>query len=233
MAYGKEEMACERFTETSKEFRKCSIKANVWGGIMGPCNNLINNLNYLIVAAFGGYFAIHGQILIGDIQSILQYSRQLSQPINAVANLYAQIMTAIAGAERIFNILDTPDEIDEGDNASALKVDAQNHLSVEAGVGLNLRKDVELSHKSRLSFKAGAMYYHEFAKPYYDLDASMNGMSGSYNITDYERVYDRDRAVLSGQIDFSYKPFTFYGKFKQFIEDDNPFEVNAGIKFNF
>ncbi len=125
------------------------------------------------------------------------------------------------------------DEIDEGDNASALKVDAQNHLSVEAGVGLNLRKDVELSHKSRLSFKAGAMYYHEFAKPYYDLDASMNGMSGSYNITDYERVYDRDRAVLSGQIDFSYKPFTFYGKFKQFIEDDNPFEVNAGIKFNF
>lgn len=114
MAYGKEEMACARFASTSEDFRKCSIKANVWGGIMGPCNNLINNLNYLIVAACGGYFAIRGQILIGDIQSILQYSRQLSQPINAVANLYAQIMTAIAGAERIFDILDTPDEIDEG-----------------------------------------------------------------------------------------------------------------------
>lgn len=117
MAYGKEPMACDRFAETSSEFRKCSIKANVWGGIMGPCNNLINNLNYLIVAACGGYFAIRGQIRIGDIQSILQYSRQLSQPINAVANLYAQIMTAIAGAERIFDILDTPDEIDEGKRA--------------------------------------------------------------------------------------------------------------------
>jgi len=114
MAYGKEEMACERFAATSEEFRKCSISANVWGGIMGPCNNLINNLNYLIVAAFGGYFTIRGIISVGDIQAILQYSRQFSQPINMIANQYAQIMTAIAGAERVFAILDTPDEIDEG-----------------------------------------------------------------------------------------------------------------------
>ncbi len=114
MAYGKEEMACTRFAGTSDEFRKCSIKANVWGGIMGPCNNLINNLNYLIVAAFGGYFTITGVISIGDIQAILQYSRQFSQPINMIANQYAQIMTAIAGAERVFSILDTPDEVNEG-----------------------------------------------------------------------------------------------------------------------
>jgi len=114
MAYGKEEMACERFAKTSEEFRKCAIKANVWGGIMGPCMNIINNLNYLIVAAFGGYFTIIGQISIGDIQAILQYSRQFSQPINMIANQYAQILTAIAGAERVFAILDTPDEVDEG-----------------------------------------------------------------------------------------------------------------------
>jgi len=114
MAYGKEEMACERFAETSEQFRKCSIRANVWGGIMGPCMNIINNLNYLIVAAFGGYFTITGVISIGDIQAILQYSRQFSQPINMIANQYAQILTAIAGAERVFTILDTPDEIDEG-----------------------------------------------------------------------------------------------------------------------
>lgn len=114
MAYGKEQMACDRFAATSAEFRKCSIRANVWGGIMGPCNNLINNLNYLIVAAFGGYFTIKGMISIGDIQAILQYSRQFSQPINMIANQYAQIMTAIAGAERVFTILDTPDEINAG-----------------------------------------------------------------------------------------------------------------------
>jgi len=114
MAYGKEKMACERFAKTSEEFRKCSIRANVWGGIMGPCMNIINNLNYLIVAAFGGYFTIKGQISVGDIQAILQYSRQFSQPINMIANQYAQILTAIAGAERVFSILDTPDEVDNG-----------------------------------------------------------------------------------------------------------------------
>ena len=114
MAYGKEEMACEKFAKTSEEFRKCGIRANVWGGIMGPCHNIINNLNYLIVAAFGGYFTIRGIISVGDIQAIIQYSRQFSQPINQIANQYAEILTAIAGAERVFAILDTPDETDTG-----------------------------------------------------------------------------------------------------------------------
>ena len=81
---------------------------------MGPAMNIINNLNYLIVAAFGAYFTVTGAISVGDVQAILQYSRQLSQPINQISNQYANILTAIAGAERVFNILDTPDEVDEG-----------------------------------------------------------------------------------------------------------------------
>lgn len=116
MAYGKEEDACKNFAEISENFRKCSIKANVWGGLMGPANNIINNLNYLIVAACGAFFTVKGVISVGDIQAILQYSRQLSQPINQIANQYATILTAIAGAERVFSILDTPNEVDEGKN---------------------------------------------------------------------------------------------------------------------
>ncbi len=114
MAYGKEKMAVDVFTEISDEFRRCSIKATVWGGIMGPAMNLINNLNFLLIAAFGGYFCITGYITVGDIQSIIQYSRQLSMPINQIANQYANILTAIAGAERVFSILDSPPESDEG-----------------------------------------------------------------------------------------------------------------------
>jgi len=114
MAYGKEKDACEEFSKLSEEFRKCSIKANVWGGLMGPANNIINNMNYLIVAACGAYLTVTGIISVGDIQAILQYSRQLSQPINQIANQYATILTAIAGAERVFTILETPDEINEG-----------------------------------------------------------------------------------------------------------------------
>lgn len=114
IAYGKEDDACREFAEISEQFRKCSIKANVWGGIMGPAMNIINNLNYLIVACFSVYFASTGVISIGNIQSILQYSRQLSQPINQISNQYASILTAVAGAERVFTILETPNELDEG-----------------------------------------------------------------------------------------------------------------------
>ncbi len=121
IAYGKEEDACREFAKISEEFRKCSIKANVWGGLMGPAMNIINNLNYLIVAAFGAYFTVVGALSVGDVQAILQYSRKLSQPINQISNQYSSILTAIAGAERVFAILDTPSEPDEG--KSTIKVD--------------------------------------------------------------------------------------------------------------
>jgi len=121
IAFGKEDDACREFADISEEFRKCSIQANVWGGIMGPAMNIINNLNYLIVACFSVYFASIGVISIGNIQSILQYSRQLSQPINQISNQYASILTAVAGAERVFTILETPNELDAGTND--IKVD--------------------------------------------------------------------------------------------------------------
>ncbi|MGN1347190.1 MAG: ABC transporter ATP-binding protein, partial [Eubacteriales bacterium] len=146
LAYGKEKDACENFAKVSEEFRKCSIRANVWGGLMGPANNIINNLNYLIVAASGAYFTIKGAISVGDIQAILQYSRQLSQPINQIANQYASILTAIAGAERVFTILDTPDEIDEG----------KSDIKVE-----NIRGDIEFNNIN-FSYNPGKQVLHNF-----------------------------------------------------------------------
>jgi len=131
IAYGKEDDACREFAEKSEEFRKCNIKANVWGGVMGPAMNIINNLNYLIVTSFSVYFTTIGLISIGDIQSILQYSRNLSHPINQISNQYASILTAIAGAERVFAIIETPDEIDEGRHD--MKVD-------------NIRGNIEFNH---------------------------------------------------------------------------------------
>ncbi len=119
VSYGKEDEQVERFGKISREFKKASIKARIWGGIMGPCMNLIGNLQYLLLAAFGGYFAINGAgfglvLEVGDIQKILGYSKRFTRPINMIANQYSQILTALAGAERIFEIMDSPDEIDEG-----------------------------------------------------------------------------------------------------------------------
>lgn len=116
VAYGKEQEAVENFAVISEEFRKNSISARVWGSIMGPIMNFIGNLQYVLVAATGGFLMIRnvGNMSIGKIQAMLQYSRKFTHPINMIANQYSTILTALAGAERIFEIMDSADEIDEG-----------------------------------------------------------------------------------------------------------------------
>ncbi|MBE6546659.1 MAG: ABC transporter ATP-binding protein [Ruminococcaceae bacterium] len=122
VAYGKEKQAVADFSEASAELKKCSISARVWGSIMGPCMNFLGNLQYVLIAAFGGYFVLNPvsfmrTLTIGNIQSMLQYSKKFTRPVNEIANQYATILTALAGAERIFEIMDSADEIDEGQKA--------------------------------------------------------------------------------------------------------------------
>lgn len=114
VAYGKEKKAVDEFSETSRQLKKSSISARVWGSIMGPCMNFLGNFQYVLIAAFGGYFVLNGSLTIGNIQSMLQYSKKFTRPVNEIANQYANILTALAGAERIFEIMDSADEVDEG-----------------------------------------------------------------------------------------------------------------------
>ena len=119
VAYGKEKKAIDEFSDTSKKLKKCSISARVWGSVMGPCMNFLGNMQYVLIAAFGGFFVLNPvsfmrPLTIGNIQSMLQYCKKFTRPINEIANQYANILTALAGAERIFEIMDSADEIDEG-----------------------------------------------------------------------------------------------------------------------
>ena len=88
---------------------------------MGPCMNFLGNLQYVLIAVTGGFFVLNPvgfvrNLTIGNIQSMLQYSKKFTRPINEIANQYSSILTALAGAERIFEIMDSADEIDEGTN---------------------------------------------------------------------------------------------------------------------
>ena len=126
VAYGKEQTAVDNFGKVSAEFKTVSVKARVWGSIMGPLMNILGNMQYLLIAAFGGYLLlnpINGMrpITVGNIQAMLQYSKKFTRPINEIANQYATILTALAGAERIFEIMDGVDEIDEGKSVIDMK----------------------------------------------------------------------------------------------------------------
>ena len=133
MAFGKEQKAVDTFSEVSGQFRDCAVKARVWGSIMGPIMNFLGNLQYVLIAATGGALILFGgtnTVSIGNIQSMLSYSKKFTHPINQIANQYASILTALAGAERIFEMLDSPDEVDAG-QAALTAADIKGDIAFE------------------------------------------------------------------------------------------------------
>ncbi len=125
-AYSKEKKAQDEFDEVSGNLKKVSIKANIFGGVMGPVMNCISNFGFLLICGFGGYlaatksglgnwwFSVGTFVTVGTIQMFIQYSKRFSRPINEIANLWAQFQTSIAAAERVFEIMDTPLEVNDG-----------------------------------------------------------------------------------------------------------------------
>ena len=113
-AYNLQEATIGEFNRTSDELTKTGILAEIISSSMGPVMNMLNNISFVIVAVFGGYFVIKGTITVGVISAFIIYSKQFSRPINELSQLYGQIQTAIAGAERIFEILDAESEDKSG-----------------------------------------------------------------------------------------------------------------------
>lgn len=116
-AYNLQDEAVEEFTAASDEFTHTSIIGDIISNCMGPMMNMINNLSFVIVAAFGAWFVLQGRISVGVISAFIVYSKQFSRPVNELAQLYGQIQTAVAGAERIFSIMDTQSEDKSGDRS--------------------------------------------------------------------------------------------------------------------
>lgn len=115
VAYNRQSAACEEFNKTSDELTRVGIMAEILGGSMGPLMNVINNIGFVIIAAFGGYFAIKGVVSIGTISAFIVYAKQFGRPIDEIAQIYGQIQTAVAGAERVFAVMDYEKEDKTGD----------------------------------------------------------------------------------------------------------------------
>ncbi|MNO44695.1 putative ABC transporter ATP-binding protein [compost metagenome] len=121
--YNREEAEVKRFRTISGELNKVSIKAQIVSGLVGPVMNMINNLGFAIIAGVGGWMAYHNMATVGIIVSFLTYSKQFGRPIADLANQYNLIQSAIAGAERVFEVFDMPSEYgnEQGDDLPRLK----------------------------------------------------------------------------------------------------------------
>lgn len=114
VAYNRQKDVISEFEKSSDELTKTGIIAEIFGGSMGPLMNFINNTGFVIIAVFGGYFAINGYISIGVVSAFIVYAKQFGRPINEIAQIYGQIQTAMAGAERIFAVMEEKSENKEG-----------------------------------------------------------------------------------------------------------------------
>ena len=110
VAYDHQNATTAEFCATSDALTKAGIRTDIFSGVMGPVMNSIGNIGFVIIAAFGGYFALHGYISVGVISAFIVYAKQFSRPINEISQIYGQLQTAIAGAERVFVVLDEENE---------------------------------------------------------------------------------------------------------------------------
>ena len=115
-AFNQEDRTADQFREVNEELRMYSTKAQIWSGFLMPLMNVINNLSFACVACFGGILSVWGTIGVGTIASFITYSRQFGRPLNNIAGMFNSIQSSLAGAERVFAIMDegeeTPDLLD-------------------------------------------------------------------------------------------------------------------------
>ena len=151
VAYGKENDVIDEFERQSDELTEVSIRAEILGGSMGPIMNCISNISFVIVAAFGGFFAYNHLITIGTISMFIIYAKQFSRPINEIAQLYGSIQTAVAGAERVFALMDQPDEDKSGD---VIPDEIKGEVSFR-GVDFSYNKDKQVLYDFTLDVHPG------------------------------------------------------------------------------
>ncbi|WP_412094436.1 ABC transporter transmembrane domain-containing protein, partial [Bacillus atrophaeus] len=116
-AYSREEQVTAEFLEKNDSLKASGFWAQTISGFIPKVMNTLNNLSFTIIAAIGGWFALKGWITIGSIVVFAEYSRQFTRPLNDLANQFNTMLSAIAGAERVFDVLDEKEEREDEKNA--------------------------------------------------------------------------------------------------------------------
>ena len=153
LLFSEEEKVKEEFSEINERLTKSAIIAQGVSSFMGPINNFINNISYLIISVVGGYLILKGsEITVGIVFSFLLYMRNFTRPINEIMNLFNTIQGALAGAERVFEVID---EEKEKDKDNAVNIDnIEGHVELR-GVTFSYSNGKEILKNVSLEAKKG------------------------------------------------------------------------------
>lgn len=155
--YGREQDEITRFRTISQQVNRVGKRAQIYSGMVGPVMNLVNNFTFALIAAIGGWMAFHDWTTVGVIVSFLNYSKQFGRPVTELANQYNLIQSAVAGAERVFEIMDMKTEYDERQTEREEHHDRHSdqnrviqHASRPSHALAQIREQVQLTSTSKL-----------------------------------------------------------------------------------
>ena len=140
--FGRQKESAETFEQHNDTLFNASFRAQFIAGVMQPAMMFIGNINYVLVAVVGGLRVASGALSLGDVQAFIQYSRQFSQPLNQVASMANMLQSGVASAERVFALLDAPEQ--EPDAADAIAPAAIDGRVAFEHVSFRYQPDVPL-----------------------------------------------------------------------------------------
>ena len=195
-AFSNEDKVIAEFKEQNDILRDVGVKAQTWSGYIMPLMNVINNFSFGVIAVFGGSLAVKGVITVGVIASFISYSKQFSRPLNELANTFNTLQSGLAGAERVFEILDEEEERKDAPDAiiiDHIKGDVEfKNVSFEYEKGETVLKDINFGVKAGTNIAlvgptgAGKTTIVNLLTGFYEIDHG-EILIDNVNIVDYEK----------------------------------------------
>jgi len=153
-AFRRSDTAIEAFREHNQAVYKAGLYANTYALLLMPLTNVLGNFFVIVLAGLGGWLALQGLATVGMIATFISYGRQFIQPLRQLANMYNSIQAALAGAERVFEIMDT--SADLTDAPDAIPIDSLNGHVIFENVDFGYLEDVPVINQMSLEAEAGA-----------------------------------------------------------------------------
>ena len=225
-AFTHEEKAKEKFEKLNTDYRDAARKAHFYSIMIMPVSGNLMNVSYALTAAFGGLLSVLQGFDLGGLVVYLNYSKQVGQPMNQISQQMTTILSALAGAERIFEVMDTMPEVDEGQvTLTRAEKDANGTLSAYSGEGRTGVWAWRVPRNGKMALvpvriegrdilteleKPGKGQEHGWAWKYLDHNGemSLHRIRGSVRNVPGEDYYltELKGAVRFNHVDFSYVP---------------------------
>lgn len=228
-AFTHEDQAKEQFRTLNANYRDAAQKANFYSTIIMPVAGNLTNLSYALTAVFGGILSIAKGFDLGGLVVYLNFSKQVSQPLNQISQQMTVILSALAGAERIFQVMDTKPEVDEGTvTLVPAQFDEQGRLSPVEGQGRPSTWAWKVPKSAGLTLVSDSETGWAWQYPDHNGNLSKHPIRGAVRcLKDEDFIYTELKgAVRFNHVDFGYVPG------KPILKDVNVY-ANPGQKIAF